>query len=249
MIDAIDKQEELQAAQQKRINSKNLEVEVLHRELEEKGAELNKLIQRNSEADQAIEMYEEKVRDLRNEIDEKAKISHKDLTDLNEARFALFQADLDKKRLKKDLTNQDAKQPVLPVVRPTNKHWLIQLQSILTQTKYRKVELENLPKDLKQEIVTLNQSKALYSQLRKQFEDKNKVLEEVREKLFKAESQLEKLKKQRDNALLEESAFEDELEKSLIVKNEEIQLVEDEVASLNLLVSELLQELEQEKPA
>ncbi|MCH9632173.1 MAG: Chromosome partition protein Smc [Chlamydiae bacterium] len=240
------KQEELQFSQESKIKTRNLEVEALHKELEEKGLQLKKLILRNNEVDHTIEMYEQRVIELQEEIDEKAKNHHKELTALNEARFALFQADLDKERIKKELVNQKEEPPI---ERPTNKHWLVQLQSILKQTKYRKVELENLPKDLRQEIVTLNQSKALYSQLRAQFEDKNKVLEEVREKLFKAESQLEKLKKQRENDLVQDSVLENELEKSLFIKDQEIKSVEDEVESLNLIVSELLLELEHEKQA
>ena len=98
-------QDDLQLNQEKKINSKNFEVESLHKELEEKGAQLNKLIMRNNEVDQTIHMYEERVIELQEEMDEKTRKKHADLTKLNEARFALYQASLDKERLRKEISN------------------------------------------------------------------------------------------------------------------------------------------------
>ena len=242
---AKDEIKALGSEQSERIKSKNHEVEKLHQELEQKGAELSALKARNTDLDETLRMYEEKSIEQEEELDQKLAEKKEDLKLLNEARFALFQANLDKERLRKDIVGQKAA-PQTPKELPQDRHWLLQLQSILKNSKRQKIQIEKLPKNLRNEIVTLNQSKALYSQLREQFDDKSKVLDEVREKLFKAESQVEKLKKERESEASKDLQFENELEKSLFVKDEEIKTAEQEVLSLNTLINELLEELNQE---
>ena len=66
-------------------------------------------------------------------------------------------------------------------------------------------------------------------------------------KLFKAESQLERLKKEREQEQACESKLENDLEKNIFIKEDEIKSVEYEVSTLNALVDDLLRELESVK--
>ena len=217
----------------KKMGLKDKEIENLYAELEEKGNHVNELIERNKEADDTIRLYEEQVLEYREQLEEEKKLQFKEITKLNEARFALFQANLDKERLRKEASEKppqavdESKKTVSP-----RKHWLLQLEDLLKKDRLKK-------------IVTLNQSKALYKQLRQQFDEKSKSLEEAREKLFKAETQYEKLLKKHEQEISEESKIENELEKSLFVKEEEISVVESEIKDLNGIIQSLLEELNQ----
>lgn len=230
----------------KKITLKDKEIENLYNELEEKGNRVNELMERNKEVDSTISLYEEQVLELREQIEEDKRVQFKEITKLNEARFALFQANLDIERYKKELSDKPVENinpaPNLPRAR---KHWLFQVEDILKKDRLKKMDLEQLPKHLVGEIVTLNQSKALYKQLRQQFEEKSRSLDEAREKLFKTETQYEKLLKKHEQEMSEESKIESELEKSLFVKEEEITIVEDEIKDLNSIIQSLLEELNQ----
>lgn len=243
----LDKsQEYMQSSLEQKTKMKNLELEELNNELKQKRAQMTRLMERNNELGQAITMYEERTLALEMQNQENEKLSYSKLTEFNDARFALHQANLDKERLKKELGEIQEKGKSNLEKKPS-KHWLLQLESILKQNSFRKVDLQHLPKDLSQEIVTLNQTKALYKQLREQFEDKNKTLEEIRDKLFKAESQFEKLKKQCEQDQAKESELESELQKNLFIKDQEVKIAEDEVLSLNEIIGSLLSEIEKVK--
>lgn len=235
--------ETLALALEQKLESKNKEIENLYQDLEAEGKKLGEYLEREKKTALSKQNYEAKIVEIQSQLNKEKKKQFKELAKLNEARFALFQADLDKERLKAELFKE--KESPQKTVKKAPRHWFLEIESILKQDKPRRIDLEKLPKDLSNEIVTLNQTKAMYKQLRLQFEEKNKVLDEVREKLFKAETDLEKLTKKRNEELASESKLENELEKDLFVKEQEISSIEDEVKDLNLLIQNLFKELEQ----
>lgn len=239
------------AEHEMKIQAHHTEIETLYQELEEKGAELNKFIAQNNELEQTLRQYEEQIAEFHKVDSESAQLKKQELTALNDARFALFQANLDNERLRAQISSPEIKSvPVNAEAKNLefrNKHWLHELESLLKQNTFRKIDLQHLPKELSQEIVTLNQTKALYNQLRTQFDDKNKALEDSREKMFKLETQLEKLKKQRDQELLENTKFEKELEQAMVLKEQEVKVAEGEVIALNAIIDQLLDELKTSK--
>lgn len=227
------------------LKQKNHEIEQLYLELEEKGREFNAIVEQNKQVSYDLENQQQEIITLKEEKEAVSKLGMKELTELNDARFALFQAQMDIERLKKELSSQPSRELTLV---QRKKHWLFELEHLLKQDKLKKADLEHLPKDLSNEILTLNQSKSIYKQLRMQFEEKSKVLEEVREQLFKTETQLELLEKEKEQGIKESTLQEKELEQHLIEKDREISLAESEVKQLNEMVSQLIQELyEKEK--
>lgn len=235
--------ESIALALEEKLKSKNKEIESLYQDLEAEGQKINDYLEREKKTALSAQNYEAKMIEIQIQLEEEKKKQFKELAKLNEARFALFQADLDKERLRAELFSKEKEIP--PKEKKPSRHWFLEIESILKQEKPRKIDLEKLPKDLSNEIVTLNQTKAMYKQLRLQFEEKNKVLDEVREKLFKAETELEKLSKRREEELASDSKLENELEKDLFVKEQEISSIEEEVQDLNQFIQSLLEELEE----
>lgn len=234
--------EYLKSSMDQKLKMKQSELEQLQNQVSQNQQRLKVLSDRQLDHEGTVKLYEERVLELEEELIEQQKTQSRYLSELNDARFALEQANMDLERLR-EAKSQIVEEPKVEEAKPS-KHWLLQLQSILKQSSFKKIDWQHLPKDLSQEIVTLNQTKALYKQLREQFEEKNKVLEDARAKLFKAETQVEKIKKQRDQELASESELENNLQKSLFVKDEEIKTAEEEVLALNQMVTSLLQELE-----
>ena len=106
-----------------------------------------------------------------------------ELKKLNEARFSLFQANLDKERL-----NNHTQHPVSNL--NSGKHWIKQLENFLVINKDKKIDFTQVPKDLSCEIISYRHLKTLYKQLRSQFEEKNKVLETTRAQYYQLENSI-----------------------------------------------------------
>ncbi|MCH9633884.1 MAG: Chromosome partition protein Smc [Chlamydiae bacterium] len=177
--------------------------------------------------------YEQKLQEIEEmHKNEEALVNRQfqELRKLNETRFSLFQASLDKENLKANLAQK--------IEKP--KHWLLQLERIMKGERSKRVDFSALPKELSKELLTLNQTKALYKQLRMQFDEKNDTLEMTRKELYDAETKIDELNKESEQLSLSKSSQESIVEKDLSEKNEEVDSLESEIETLNSLISELL---------
>ncbi len=210
------------------------ELERQQHNLERKEAQIDSLTQ---DKESLVEQYECRLIELeevRSKEDELVSRQFDELKKLNDTRFALYQASLDKERLKKAI--------VSPTETP--KHWLLQVEQLLKGDRSKRFDFSAFPKELSRDLLTLNQTKALYKQLRTQFDEKHEALEEARRELYKAETEENKRSKQSEHQNLNESPQERILEEDLSSKAEEIHCMESEVEVLNGLVLKLMKELE-----
>lgn len=106
-------------------------------------------------------------------------------------------------------------------------------------------EAREMLKNAEDKIAHLSQIEPLYRQLKKQFEEKNKVLEETRKNLFETDTELQKFKM--DQKALEISPLAKDLEKEFETLSKKIFLLEEENQQLQELVSNLSQNPEQKK--
>jgi chromosome segregation ATPase len=182
-------------------------------------------LKRKEEEFQKIQEQEEHLRDK--QFDE--------LKKLNDARFALYQASLDKERLKNQVRSSEIKE-----IAPAPKHWLKQLEQLLKGENIKNVDFSLLPRDLSNELLTLHETKALYKQLRGQFDEKNEILEEARAELYRAETEIEELTKAKEELDQKGSEPERYLERELLEKQEELTCMQLEVEVLSYLMKEAL---------
>ena len=166
-------------------------------QLKYNGEELDQLYSELQNRDNIIEVYKQNEMNARGSIEslnqklktqkdeftyemEKAdKLKDKQLLELkklNEARFARFQANMDKELLKQKQPKKNSE---------SHKHWLMQLESLLKNNDRSKINWDKFPQDLSAEILNLKQTKQMYKKLREQFEIKNKALESAQEELDK----------------------------------------------------------------
>lgn len=188
--------------------------------------------------------FEQKEADHLKAQDEEERLREKqfdELKKLNDARFALYQASLDKERLKNQTPQVEKQEPSAPQKEATPraaKHWLKQLEQLIKGENTKKVDFSLLPKDLSSELLTIHQTKALYKQLRKQFDEKNEILEEARSQLYQADTQIEMLSKQAEE--IKNNEAERYLETELFEKAAALECVEEEIEVLSNLMREAL---------
>ncbi len=216
------------------LENKESQIDALSQDLGRKESEVESLTE---DKDSLVEQYECRlieVEDARSKEDELVGRQFDELKKLNDTRFALYQASLDKERLKKAIVSPSE----------TPKHWLLQVEQLLKGDRSKRFDFAAFPKELSRDLLTLNQTKALYKQLRTQFDEKHEALEEARRELYKAETEEDKRSKQSEHRNLNESPQERAMEEELSLKAQEIHCMEAEVETLNGLVLMLLKELE-----
>ncbi len=97
-------------------------------------------------------------------------------------------------------------------------------------------ELVEQLKSSQEKMARFAQFEPLYRQLKKQFEEKNQVLEQTRKDLFKSDTELQELK------IEKEQTFSKELEEELVKISQQVAILEEENRLLQEIVSELSKE-------
>ncbi len=86
-------------------------------------------------------------------------------------------------------------------------------------------------------LQTLAQIEPLFNQLKKQFEEKNQILHQTRSDFFKADTELQTLRMEREQNLLQSNSIPKELLEELSISEEEIDRLEEENKELLELVT------------
>ncbi len=125
-----------------------------------------------------------------------------------------------------------------------------QLESAMQELSLKKVApVDRAPlgidPEIKKEAVRLSQIEPLYKQLKQQFEEKNQLLHQVRSNLFKTDTELQKVKIEKET--LELNPLPKEIEKELDVLAGQIKELEEENRELQDVVTVLMSSEERKK--
>lgn len=219
------------------------ELQALYQKLDTEENQLKSHAEQVKELEHDKKVLEEKLKEQEAEFEDRLErqtdqeeTKFDQLRKLNDTRFALFQASLDKERLKNEQAHMSGLKKQAP------KHWLMQLESLLKGDGKTKVNFDELPQDLKNDLLTLSHTKALYKQLRQQFDEKNEILEEARKELFMTQTECEKMKKDFDEQIDQQLEPEKSLQVMLDAKIQEVDSMEKEVKLLQEIIGDLFEQ-------
>lgn len=113
---------------------------------------------------------------------------------------------------------------------------LIQTRAALEKSvKSQQTDNQSLDFYAQEKMMHLSQMEPLFKQLKKQFEEKNQVLQQTRSELFKSDTELQRL--QLEKAALELNPIPREVEAELQGLGEQIQVLEEENQQLQELIT------------